>query len=115
MTFLEDLVLVPPTDFPPFIRGRLYPGPAGSLFQKRDGLPLQGSSLLKSFPGTTFLKLEKELRAARSETPSTAAGIKFAVTAHPLPSDSHWARPSPQPPLDNCSCKCCAKAAVQLF
>lgn len=59
VTFLEDLGLVPPTEFPPFIGDRLCCGPVGFSRSGETVFPHRAPLELKGFPGMTVLKLEK--------------------------------------------------------
>ena len=93
MTFLEDLRLVPPTEFPPFIRDRLCCGPAGSLFQKqRNGLSPQGSSRTQGLPGYDCFKAGERGSGRRGLSPATLSLGSSLRVLHPLT----LAHPAPQ-------------------
>ena len=88
MTFLEDLDLVPPTEFPPFIGDSLSRRACGFPFPEgENGLPPQGSSQTQGLPGYDCFQAGERGSGRRGVSPpNSAAGIESAC---PPPSDAH--------------------------
>lgn len=74
---------------------------------------LEGSTPTQQLPRCD-LKPEEQLWGAQGGFTITTPRTSFARPEWPLPSDCHRAPPG-DPHADNCSCKCCAKAAGGLF